>query len=176
MSDAGAAPVISEVAGDALPALDTGTLTGAMTAFEHERVGIGLGGAAAGAVLGTLIAPGVGTAIGAFVGVFAGFLKGIDSLKADCIAKLGACLDDGHKQLSQQVAERQPGFAAALRGSLEDGLDISLSRFERSITRLVDTERATLHSEGEKIARLAELNAALDAHEAAMAQPSKRLA
>ena len=67
---------------------------GALDAFEKQRVGYGLGGAAAGAVLGTLIAPGIGTAVGAVLGVLAGLLKGTDSLKQECSTTIDACLND----------------------------------------------------------------------------------
>src|SRR5262249_52426034 len=45
-----------------------GPLAGTQDAFEHGRVKVGLGGAAAGAALGTAVFPGVGTAVGAVVG------------------------------------------------------------------------------------------------------------
>jgi hypothetical protein len=165
ISDSGA-PVIGEEVDTQLPPLDTGALDGAMSAFESRRVGYGLGGAAAGAVVGTLIAPGIGTAIGAFLGVFAGFLKGVESLKEDCITRLEACVDEGEKPLRAQLESREQGLAAALRGSLEDALDSAMSRFERSIAHLIDAERKTLAGERGKLARLAELRTALEAHEA----------
>jgi hypothetical protein len=174
MSDS-AAPVVSEVTAEALPALDTAPLTGAMSAFESQRVGLGLGGAAAGAVLGTLIAPVIGTAIGAFLGVFAGFLKGVDSLKQDCVEKLEACLDDGEKQLRAQIDARQPSFAGALKGSLEDALEAAMGRFERSIGHLMELERKTLDAQRGKLTRLAELRTALDAHEARISELAMRL-
>src|SRR5581483_8573137 len=88
LSMADPAPVVSDVMTEEIASLKNVPLGGALYKFERQRVGIGLGGAAVGAAVGTLIVPGIGTAIGAFIGVFAGFLKGIDSLKKDCVQKL----------------------------------------------------------------------------------------
>jgi hypothetical protein len=170
----GAPPVVSEVAADEMLAFDTELLGKAVTAFESRRVGYGLGGAAAGAVLGTLIAPVIGTAIGAFLGVFAGFLKGTDSLKHDCVVKLESCLLDAEKQLQAQVELREPSFASALHDSMDSALDNAARRFERALGRLIDVEQRALAAEREKLARLEELRAALDAEERMLTELSGR--
>ncbi len=162
----GPAPVITEAGSGDFVALDGAPFQDAMDAFEQRRVGYGLGGAAAGAVLGTLVAPVIGTAIGAFLGVFAGLLKGIDSLAQDCAAKIDACVDESAAQIRAQLEARQASLADALRASLEDALDASMQRFARSITRLLELETRTLAAERDKLARLADLRAALEAHEA----------
>jgi hypothetical protein len=161
----GSTPVIADGAAE-LVVLDGAPLEDAMDAFEHGRVGYGLGGAAAGAVLGTLVVPVIGTAIGAFLGVFAGLLKGIESLREDCVAKVEACVDESAQQILQQLAARHASLAAALRASLEEALEAAMQRFERSIARLMELETKTLAAENAKVARLAALRASLEAHEA----------
>ena len=162
----GPAPVITDAGTGEFAALDGTPLDGAMLAFEQGRVGYGLGGAAAGAVLGTLIAPVIGTAIGAFLGVFAGLLKGVESLKQDCAARIEACVNESAQQIRTQLESRHASLAGALRASLEEALDTAIDRFARSIARLMALETMTLTAEREKLARLAELRAALEVHEA----------
>jgi hypothetical protein len=159
------------VIGDALDVdpLGRAPLASTLEKFETRRVGLGLGGVAAGAVLGTLIVPGVGTAIGAFVGVFAGFLKGLDSLKQECVARLDACLDEAEKSVADQVAGRQASFADALRASLDEALDQALARLESSIARLMALERRTIDAERKRRASLAALRASLEEHAARFA-------
>jgi hypothetical protein len=160
----GPAPVIEEAGAGELTGIDGGLLEGAMDAFEQRRVGYGLGGAAAGAVLGTLVAPVIGTAIGAFLGVLTGLLTRIDSLKQDCAARIEACVDDVAEAIRAQLESRHATLGAALRASLEEALDAAMQRFERSIARLMEVERKTLAAEHERLARLAELRASLEAH------------
>src|SRR5204863_5933869 len=130
-----------------------------------QRVGIGLGGAAVGAAVGTLIVPGIGTAIGAFVGVFAGFLKGVDSLKKDCLGKLEPVLDGAENEVKTQIASRVGKFADAIRASIEDRFDEAMQRFEQSIARLMGIEKKVLDTEKAKLGRLAELQSTLTSHE-----------
>jgi hypothetical protein len=165
----GPAPVITEVPPGPLDALDGARFDDAMSAFEHGRVRIGIGGAAAGAVLGTLVAPVIGTAIGAFLGVFAGLLKGVDSLKQECAATIHACTEDAARQIRAQLESRHASLASALRASLEEALDAALQRFARSIARLMELETKTLAAEQAKLSRLAALRASLEEHEARLA-------
>ncbi len=166
----GPAPVIADAASGEFATLDGAPFADAMAAFEHHRVGYGLGGAAAGAVLGTLIAPVIGTAIGAFVGVFAGLLKGVDSLKRDCAATIEACVDESWQQIRAQLESRRESLAGALRASLEEALDVAMQRFARSIANLMELETKTLAAERAKLARLGTLRASLEAYEAHFAR------
>ena len=161
----GPTPVIADVGSGDFTSLDAAPLEDAMLAFEHVRVGFGLGGAAAGAVLGTLVVPVIGTAIGAFLGVFAGLLKGPGTLRQECAARLEACIDESAQQIKTQLEGRRASFAASLGGSLEEALDSAMRRFERSIARLRDLEARTLAAEHAKLAAIAELRAALATHE-----------
>ncbi|HEY2512919.1 MAG TPA: hypothetical protein VGI39_18760 [Polyangiaceae bacterium] len=161
----GPTPVIADVGSGEFAALDPGPLEDAMLAFEHVRVGYGLGGAAAGAVLGTLVVPVIGTAIGAFLGVFAGLLKGPGTLRQECAARIEACLDESAAQIRAQLEGRRESFAASLRNSLEEALDGAMRRFERSIARLRDLEARTLAAERAKLSAIADLRTALGIHE-----------
>jgi phage-related tail protein len=127
-------------------------------------VGIGLGGAAAGAAVGTLIVPGIGTAIGAFLGVFAGFLKGLDSLKSECVTRLDSCLEDVERSVSAQIVGREASFAEAIRASLDEAFDRAVERLEESIARLMALERRVLDAERKRRDDLAKLRALLDEH------------
>lgn len=127
---------------------------GALDAFEKQRVGYGLGGVAAGAALGTLVLPGIGTAIGAFLGVFAGFLKGVDSLKQDCLAKIGACLRDVESHATAQLESKRPDLSRILRATIDDGLGEALERLEQAIARLMAVERRAIAAERTKLEQL----------------------
>jgi hypothetical protein len=152
------------VVGDALEIAPLGRapLQSTLDRFEKDRVGLGLGGAAAGAAVGTIIVPGIGTAIGAFLGVFAGFLKGVDSLKKECAARLDACLDDVERSVSAQIAGREASLAEALRASLDEAFDKALERLEESIERLMALERRVLESERRKLEELAGMRRILE--------------
>ncbi len=158
----GASP--AAVVGEAIdmPTLGRTPLESTLDKFETRRVDLGLGGAAAGAVVGTLIVPGIGTAIGAFVGVFAGLLRGVDSLKQECVARLDECLGKIERDVAAQIAGRRSSFEEALRASLHDALDQALKRRQESIARLTALERKVLDSEYEKLAKLAKLRAVVD--------------
>ncbi len=173
MAAAESLPVVSDVIEEGI-SVKCAPLAGARETFERDRVGYGLGGAAAGAFIGTLIAPVIGTAIGAFVGVFAGFLKGLESLKYECLAKIETSVDAVAAELERTLEEHRPRFESALRSFLEDALDGAMRRFERSITRLVELERSLIASEREKMERLAEARALLAAHETALAELGAR--
>jgi hypothetical protein len=173
MAAAESLPVVSDVIEEGI-SVRSAPLAGARETFERERVGYGLGGAAAGAFIGTLIAPVIGTAIGAFVGVFAGFLKGLESLKYECLAKIETSVDAVAAELDRTLEEHRPRFESALRSFLEDALDGAMRRFERSIARLVELERNLIESEREKMERLAEARALLAAHETALAELGAR--
>jgi hypothetical protein len=168
------APVITDAESGEVAAIAGAPFDGAMEAFEQRRVGLGLGGAAAGAVIGTLIVPVIGTAIGAFLGVFAGLLRGVESLRQDCATQIDACVDESARQIRAQLETRKEGLAAALRASLEESLDSAMQRFAQSIARLMELERSTLDAEKRKVARLAELRGALEAHEARFAAIAAR--
>jgi len=133
----------------------------ALAAFEKQRVGLGLGGAAAGAVLGTLIFPGIGTAIGAFVGVFAGFLKGIESLQQECMAKIDACLAEAESHALAQLRARRPELARALRETVDAALGEAFDRLEEAIARLKDVERRAIEAERSKLRVLDDARSAL---------------
>lgn len=173
LSMADPSPVISESVADELASLKNAPLAGTMEKFEGQRVGIGLGGAAIGAAVGTLIVPGIGTAIGAFVGVFAGFLKGVDSLKKDCLGKLEPVLDGAENEVKTQITARTAKFADAIRSSIEDRFDEAMQRFEQSIARLMGLEKKVLDKEKAKLARLAELQSTLTSHEQRFAELAK---
>jgi hypothetical protein len=152
------------VVGDALEIepLGRGPLQSTLDRFEKERFDLGLGGAAAGAAVGTLIVPGLGTAIGAVIGVFAGFLKGVDSLKKECAARLDACLDDVERSVSAQIAGREASLAEALRASLDEAFDRALERLEESLQRLMALERRVLDMERRKLEELGALRRMLE--------------
>jgi phage-related tail protein len=154
------------VVGDAIDVAPLGRapLQSALDRFERGRVGIGLGGAAAGAAVGTLIVPGIGTAIGAFLGVFAGFLKGLDSLKSECVTRLDSCLEDVERSVSAQIVGREASFAEAIRASLDEAFDRAVERLEESIARLMALERRVLDAERKRRDDLAKLRALLDEH------------
>jgi hypothetical protein len=173
LSMADPAPVVTDVMTEEIASLKNVPLNGALDKFERQRVGIGLGGAAVGAAVGTLIVPGIGTAIGAFIGVFAGFLKGVDSLKKDCVARLDGVVDDAEKEIRAQIETRTRVYADAIRGSLEDAFDAAMQRFEQSIERLMSVEKKTLDKENAKLERLRELQTTLASHEARFAELAK---
>jgi hypothetical protein len=161
----GASP--AAVVGEAIdmPVLGRTPLESTLDKFETRRVDLGLGGAAAGAMVGTLIVPGIGTAIGAFVGVFAGLLRGVDSLKQECVARLDECMSEIEHDVAVQIAGRRSSFEEALRASLHDALDQALERRQESIARLTALERKVLDAEYEKRAKLAKLRAVVDRHD-----------
>jgi hypothetical protein len=155
----------------ALAPLARGPLESALDKFEHRRVNMGLGGVAAGAVVGTLIVPGIGTAIGAFLGVFAGMLKGLDSLKQECVARLDGCLDEVQRSVAAQIADRQGSFAEDLRASLDDALDAALERLNASISRVMSLESRVLETERKKREDLARLRSTLEENVLRIAAP-----
>jgi hypothetical protein len=163
------APLASELTrGDLALGPRSAPAEGALDAFERQRVGYGLGGVAAGAALGTLVLPGVGTAIGAFLGVFAGFLKGVDSLKQDCLAKIGACLVDAESHAIAQLESKRPDLSRTLHTTIDEGLGEALGRLEQSITRLMELERRAIATERAKLEDL-------DAARLALARSDVRL-
>jgi hypothetical protein len=58
------------------------------------------------------------------------------------------------------LTQREPAFAEALRGSLDDALDAALRRLER----LLDSEHKALAAARLTLTRLEKLHAAIDAH------------
>ena len=67
-----------------------------------------------------------------FLGVFAGLLKGVESLRQDCVVSVEACVDESALQIRAQLESRHESLAAALRASLEEALDATaMQRFER---------------------------------------------
>lgn len=158
------APVASELTREDLERelLAAQPFEGAMAAFEKRRVGYGLGGAAAGAMLGTLIAPGIGTAVGAVLGVFAGFLKGTDSLKQECIAKIEACLNDAGSHAQAQLRGRRTDLSRVVRVSLDGALEEALGRLNDAIARLIAVERRAIDRERAKVADLISASRALE--------------
>jgi len=162
------------VVGEAMDliAIQRSPLASALDKFEGRRVNLGLGGVAAGAVLGTLIVPGVGTAVGAIVGVFAGLLRGLESLKKECIGRLDACLDDVEQKIAAHVTGRHGSFVEELRASLDDALDIALEQLDASISRLMSLERRTLETERRKRADLAQLREILEENVIRVATPA----
>jgi hypothetical protein len=151
-------PVASELTRDDLET-ELGAMRpadGALDAFERQRVGYGLGGVAAGAMLGTLIAPGIGTAVGAVIGVFVGLLKGVDSLKQECIDKVRTCLEAAENHARNQLANKKPDFSKVVRVTLDEGLDSAFRTLGDAIERLKTIERDAIERER---ARLADLTA-----------------
>jgi hypothetical protein len=150
------APVASELTREDLERelLAAQPFQGAMDAFEKQRVGYGLGGVAAGAVLGTLIAPGIGTAVGAVLGVFAGLLKGTDSLKQECIARVGACLNDAESHARAQLQGKRTDLSRIIRLVLDEALEEALGRLNDAITRLMTIERRAIDRERAKLGDL----------------------
>lgn len=130
--------------------------------FEHKRVGIGLGGAAAGAAIGTLVLPGIGTAVGAFVGVFAGFFEGVGTLKQDAVTRIGAHLDAVEKEARERLGAAGPSFAGDLHASLTEALDGAFTRRTAWITELLAREGAAIRKETAKLATVAELRRELE--------------
>jgi hypothetical protein len=147
-----------------------GPVSNAMSTFEKQRVGFGLGGAAAGAVLGTLIAPGVGTAIGAFVGVFAGFLKGADALKQECLSAVEARLRAVEEHVVPQLEGKRADVARMLHSAVDEALREALDRLDMAIGRLMDVERRAIDGERAKIEELQTARDALDDHDARLAK------
>jgi hypothetical protein len=146
------APIVSELTRDDLEReLSLQPFGGALEAFEKQRVGYGLGGVAGGALIGTLIAPGIGTAIGAVLGVFAGLLKGTDSLKQDCIAKIDACINDAESHARVQLESKRPELSTTIRVSLDEALEEAFQRLNDAIARLMAVERRAIDGERAKI-------------------------
>jgi hypothetical protein len=158
------APVASELTSEDLERelLAAQPFEGAMDAFEKQRVGYGLGGAAAGAVLGTLIAPGIGTAVGAVLGVLAGLLKGTDSLKQECIAKIETCLNDAEGHARAQLQGKRADVSRVIRAALDEALEEGLGRLNDAITRLMTVERRTIEREAAKLGELTAARRALE--------------
>ena len=150
------APVASELTREDLERelLAAQPFEGAMDAFEKQRVGYGLGGVAAGALLGTLIAPGIGTAVGAVLGVFAGLLKGTDSLKQECIARVEACLNDTESHARAQLQVKRTDLSRIIRLVLDEALEEALGRLNDAITRLMTIERRAIDRERAKLGDL----------------------
>jgi hypothetical protein len=164
-------PVASELTREDLErGMFAGPVSGAMDTFEKGRVGIGLGGVAAGALIGTLIFPGIGTAIGAFVGVFAGFLKGTDSLKQDCLAKIEASLGDIEAHAVAQLQAKRPDLGRVLRVSVDESLREALDLLDKAISRLLEVEKRAIEGERAKLEELRAARAALDEHDAKLAK------
>jgi hypothetical protein len=147
-----------------------GPVSNAMASFEKQRVGIGLGGAAAGAVLGTLIAPGLGTAIGAFVGVFAGFLRGADALKQECSSAIEARLRAVEEHAVAQLETKRDDLARMLHAAVDEALREALDRLDVAIGRLMDVERRAIEAERAKLEELRAAREALDDHDARLAK------
>jgi hypothetical protein len=164
-------PVVSELTRDDLQReLAASPVEGALGAFEKQRVGYGIGGAATGALLGTLIFPGIGTAIGAFVGVFAGFLKGIDSLKQDCFDKIDATLSATEAHSLEQLRGKRPDFARVIALSVEEALGEALQRLEDAISRLMAVEKRTIERERSTLAQLDDARSSLEEHDNQLAK------
>ena len=165
------APAASELTREDLEReVPGGPVSGAMDAFEKQRVGLGLGGAAAGAVIGTLIAPGIGTAIGAFLGVFAGFLKGTETLKQECSTAIDARLQAAQEHAVAQLEARRPDVARTLRAAVDEALGEALDRLDRAIARLMDVERRAIEGERAKLDELRAAQERLEAHDARLAE------
>jgi hypothetical protein len=162
------APVASELTREDLERelLAVQPFEGALDAFEKQRVGFGLGGAAAGAVLGTLIAPGIGTAVGAVLGVLAGLLKGTDSLKQECITKIEACLTDTESHARAQLQSKRPDLSRVIRVTLDEALDEALARLNDAIARLMAIERTAIDRERAKLEALTATRGTLEACDA----------
>jgi hypothetical protein len=165
------APVTSDLTGDELEAmLALQPMQTALDSFEGSRVRYGLAGAAAGAAVGTLILPGIGTAAGAFVGVFAGFLKGLGSLKSECVAKIDRNIDEAKGRVLAVLDGKRPDLARILHVSLDDALGEALARFDRSIAHLLDIEKTAIAKEQTKLDALVEALAELQEHDARLAK------
>ena len=158
------APVASELTREDLERelLAAQPFEGAMEAFEKQRVGYGLGGVAAGAALGTLIAPGIGTAVGAILGVFAGLLKGTDSLKQECIAKIDGCLNETESHASAQLQGKRSDLSRVIRVALDEALEEALDRLSDAITRLMAVERRAIDRERAKLVDIGNARRALE--------------
>ncbi len=158
------APVASELTREDLERelLAERPFDGAMEAFEKQRVGLGLGGVAAGAAIGTLIAPGIGTAVGAVLGVFAGLLRGTDSLKQECIAKLDACLNETESHALAQLQEKSSDLSRVIRVALEEAFEEAFGRLNEAITRLMTVERRAIDRERVKLADIGAARVALE--------------
>lgn len=100
-------------------------------------------------------------------------MKGIDSLKKDCVQKLEGVLDDAEKEIRAQIETRTKTYSEAIRASLEDAFDSAMQRFEQSIARLMALEKKTLDKENAKLQRLKELQTTLASHEARFAELAK---
>jgi hypothetical protein len=166
------APVASELTREDLERelLAAQPFEGAMAAFEKQRVGYGLGGVAAGAALGTLIAPGIGTAVGAILGVFAGLLKGTDSLKQECIAKIDGCLNETESHASAQLQGKRSDLSRVIRVALDEALEEALGRLSDAITRLMAVERRAIDRERAKLADIGDARHALETCDERLAQ------
>ena len=165
------APVISEVTREDLQREMAGSpAASALDAFEKERVGYGLGGAATGALLGTLIFPGIGTAIGAFVGVFAGFFKSIDSLKQDCLTRIQSMLAEAEQHAVTQLRGKRADLARVIGLSVEEALREAFERQGDAIGRLMSLERRAIEREKATLAALDEARNTLLEHEKRLAQ------
>jgi hypothetical protein len=166
------APVVSELTSEDLERelLSVQPFDGAMDAFEKQRVGYGLGGVAAGAALGTLIAPGIGTAVGAVLGVFAGFLKGTDSLKQECTAKIDACLNDTETHATAQLKAKKGDLSRVIRLTLDEALEAAFVRLDDAISRLRAVEQKAMDAQRSKLEELGGTRRALDAYEARLAK------
>ena len=117
-----------------------------------------------------MILPGIGTAVGAFLGVFAGFLKGLESLKQECIAKLDACMSEAEQQVEAQLAAKKPDIARAIRMSLDEALEQALARLEDAIARLVAVERKAITAEQTKLKEIDDARVVLEEHDARLAR------
>jgi hypothetical protein len=159
------APVASELTREDLERelLAAQPFDGAKAAFEKQRVGYGLGGVAAGAALGTFIAPGIGTAVGAVLGVFAGLLKGTDSLKHECLAKIDACLDDAESYARAQLQGKRSHLSRVIRVALDEAVEEALRRLDDAIRRLMTVERKAIERERTKLANLGDARLAREA-------------
>jgi hypothetical protein len=166
------APVASELTREDLERelLAAQPFVGAKEAFEKQRVGYGLGGVAAGAALGTLIAPGIGTAVGAMLGVFAGLLKGTDSLKQECNAKIDACLNESESHARAQLQGKRSDLSRVIRVALGEALEEALGRLSDAIARLMEVERRAIERERAKLADLGEARQVLEACESRLAR------
>jgi hypothetical protein len=169
--EAGDAPATVIPADIEVDPLDRPPLASALDRFEARRVKLGLGGVAAGALVGTLVVPGIGTAIGAFVGVFAGWLKRIEPLKQECLARLERCLDDVERSVAEQIENRQACLADELRTSLEVAFDFALEQLDSSIARLMALECRVLETERQRSEDLAQLRSTLQKNVERIATP-----
>ncbi len=170
------APVASELTREDLERelLAAQPIEGALDAFEKQRVGFGLKGVAAGAVLGTLIAPGIGTAVGAVLGVFAGLLKGTDSLKQECFARIEACLNETESHARAQLQGKRADVSRVIRVALDEALQEELGRLEGAITRLMSVERRAIDREREKLGSLTTTLRALETCDERLARVVER--